>query len=352
MADRNHRVRVLQLTGQPLVLTERHVSRPSGMCEGPTPMFPDWFQRRDIEQHFEIVNAGAEVAITTVTYMTTVAELLGIQRQICGLPIVVIYTLDDFHEPTRGGWDRPRDWIRAIVEFSAGADLLAGPQLPLDLKRSNLLPLPYAPVVPFAARERLRTREHEYDVYFSGAWQPSTGTEPVDTRDRRYRGYLVHRLLQDCSHMRLDLGRVHFWRSNPLDPGQPVASPIDKPALLRQHTQALDRARIALAPSGHAFYTARHSDVMARGVVLLSEAVQRRVLVPRPDLWESGQVALLYDNAEHCISEVLPQALSDASRLDRVATAGWNYAQEFLSSDRQVEQLADAVRSLKGSTAG
>jgi hypothetical protein len=264
------------------------------------------------------------------------------------VPLVVIYTLDDLVEPARGGWDRTPEWSTAIREFALDADLLVGPQLPVDARHHNVLALPHAPVVPFTAAPRpSAVADATTDLYFSGAWYPlgHTGVPP-DSRDRTYRAYLVDQLRAGLPSRVLELRRVHYWRTNPLNPGGPAPVADVKAELLSQHAAALDRARISLAPVGYGYYTTRHSDTLARGRPLLTEPIHRYLRLPEPDRWADGELAMFYDPRADDIVEVVATALCDRARLQAMAEAGWDYAQRYLRPDRQVRRLAAAIRRL------
>lgn len=318
------------------------------MWEEPPPLFPDWFGPADVRRHFVVTRDAADVVVMTLSYHLTVDDLERLVDSFPeGKPVVVIYTLDDLEEPARGGWDRSPEWAEAIRGFALSADLLAGPQIPRALRSGSLLPLPYGPVVPFAPEPRQsHVCDASVDVYFSGAWYPHGGAKPNDSRDRRYRGYLVARLQAQSGRFKLKLDRVHYWRRNPLDPGQPVSAPVDKRALLAAHAASLDTTKIALAPAGHAWYTARHSDILARGAVLLSERVHEKVHLPEPRRWADGELSLFYDPGRDDIIEVIVEALADRDRLESLSLAGWRYGQAHLRADRQAQRLADAVRAL------
>jgi hypothetical protein len=66
-------------------------------------------------------------------------------------------------------------------------------------------------------------------------------------------------------------------------------------ALRRRYVRELDRSVTVLAPAGYGSLTFRHADGWARGLVVLSENVQRCVRVPEPARWESGELCLTYD---------------------------------------------------------
>src|SRR5262249_27755718 len=153
----------------------------------------------------------------------------------------------------------------------------------------NVLALPLAPVVPFTAAPGSPCTATT-DLYFAGAWYPPDGPGvPADSRDRTYRGYLVDRLRAGLPAQRLELRRVHYWRTHPLQPGGPPPAEDVKPDLLRRHAESLDATRIALAPVGYGYYTTRHSDALARGRAMLTETIHQRLLLPEPDRWASGE---------------------------------------------------------------
>ncbi|HEX9337185.1 MAG TPA: hypothetical protein VF892_14915, partial [Pseudonocardiaceae bacterium] len=244
--------------------------------------------------------------------------------------------------------DRPAEWSTAIRRFALDADLLVGPQLPVDVRHDNVLALPHAPVVPFAeAPKPDAVADAATDLYFAGAWYPvDRSGVPEDSRDRTHRAHLVEQLRSGLPSRALELRRVHYWRTNPLNPGGPAPDGDVKTELLSQHTAALDRTRISFAPVGYGFYTTRHSDTLARGRPLLTEPIHHHLHLPEPDRWADGEFALFYDPREGDIVEVVAAALGDHAGLQARAEAGWRYAQQYLRPDRQVSRLATAIRRL------
>jgi hypothetical protein len=317
------------------------------MHPGPPPLFPDWFSRRAIDEHFEIVDSRPSVLITTLSYHITIEDLdrLSSLRQ-PGTALTVIYTLDDLLRPAAGGWDRSPEWEAAVRSFALSADLLAGPQLPRTAELGRILPLPHGPVVPMA-RTRQPSTARGTDLYFSGAWYPYHA-RPADSRSREFRAYLIDLLRQKLDGAALEFGRVHFWRTNPLAPGEPLTGKINKPRLLAKHAQAIDGAKISLAPAGYGYYTTRHSDILARGGVMLTERIHRKIHLPDHERWEHAELALFYDPAADDIADVVTAALSDVRRLDEIAEAGQAYARQHLSPRRQVRALAGAIRATTG----
>src|SRR4051812_974445 len=127
-------VRVRHLPGHPLVVSERHARRPSPMWDEPVPLFPDWLLADDIRRHFTVVDRRPDVTMVTLSYHNTETELERFRSlRDPDVPLVVFYTLDDFEEPDRGGWDRPPTWSEAVHRLTADADLLVGAQLPVSV---------------------------------------------------------------------------------------------------------------------------------------------------------------------------------------------------------------------------
>lgn len=342
-------IRVARLPGHPVVTPERHATRPSPMHPTPPPLFPDWFATQDVLAHFEPVDRDPDAVVVTMSYHLTTDDLARVLAlRTPTVPLVVVYTLDDLDEPARGGWQRDADWAKAIRSFALSADLLVGAQLPVHVRHPNVLPLPHAPVVPFTSAPG-RVCSASTDLYFAGAWYPPERPGvPPDSRDRTHRGYLVERLRSGLPTHTVELRRVHYWRTNPLQPGGPPPADDVKPDLLRRHAAALDATRLALAPVGYGYYTTRHSDALARGRPLLTEPIHRRLLLPEPDRWASGELATYYDPAADDIVAVVTEALRDPVTLQAKADAGWAYAQRHLRPDRQVRTLATAIRALLG----
>jgi hypothetical protein len=175
------------------------------------------------------------------------------------------------------------------------------------------------------------------------------GPVPTDSRDRTYRAYLIEKLEAGLPRHSLEFRRVHFWRTNPLQPGGEVPPADLKQRLLEQHAASLDRTRLSLAPVGYGYLTTRHCDTFARGRALLTEPVHRYLHLPEADRWEAGEFAIFYDPAADDIVEVVEKALADGSKLQRVAEAGWRYAQTYLRPEGQVRRVAAAVRQLLSS---
>ena len=324
------------------------------MWDEPVPLFPDWLLAEDILRHFTVTDDRPDVTMVTLSYHLRVTELERL-RSLADprVPLIVFYTLDDFDEPSRGGWDRPREWSAAIRRLTGAADLLVGAQLPVSLPADRCLAFPFAPVIPFASASTSPAIDNATtDLYFSGAWYPieEGGEAPEDTRDRQYRAYLVERLRSRLPERHLDFRRVHFWRTNPLDPGGPRPDEDPKARLLAEHTAALDRTRIGFAPTGYGYLTTRHFDTLARGRVLLTEEVHHRLHVPEPERW--ADFALFYHPEQDDIADVVAKALADPQDLRARAEAGHQYARQYLHPRRQVERLASAVRRLIGPFGG
>jgi hypothetical protein len=341
------RIKVQAVAGHPVSCPERHLRRPSPMWDEPVPLFPDWFTAPALAPHFAVVDSGGDVVVTTTGYHMGEAEIDRITALRAGRPLVVIFTLDDFREPRTGGWDRSESWAQTIREFVLSADLVAGPQLPVDLDHPRCLPLPYGSLVPPGPQPSVdELRRRPTDVYFSGAWREPEPGVLVPPRDRRFRGRLVRELHDRCADLALEVDKVHFWRTNPRRPGHPVATPPDKSSMLRAHARGLDATRLALAPPGHALYTARHSDVLTRGAGLLTFDVASQVQVPRPDLWASGRIGFEFGADPGELDKAVRRALADLDRLAEVARRGWQYAREFIDPASQAASLAAEIRAL------
>jgi hypothetical protein len=321
------------------------------MWDAPAPLFPDWFPARDIERSFDIVQSGGEVVITTVGYFTSEEELAQVELCRTGRPLCVIYPLDDLAEPSSGGWLRSDQWSAMIRDFALSADVLAGPQLPADLDHPCCLPLPYGPLTRLAPPpSRAELRDRMNDVYFSGAWQPPTRTVGLSPRSREFRGHLVSQLAS-APRLRAAVDKVHYWRTNPRQPGVPLdsnqegAAP-DKESLLLAHEQCLRDSRLALAPPGHAHYTARHSDVLASGGGLLTCDVTGRVRVPEPDLWHEEIICFSFSEDGTDLIPSAHAALADLDRLARTISNARKYAAEYLDPRRQVTRLAALIAGM------
>jgi hypothetical protein len=108
MSTATQPIRVLRRPGHPISVPERHTRRPSPMWTGPPPLFPDWLPPQDIQAEFSFVERDPHVVTMTLSYHLTIDDLDRCRAlRDSGVPLVVFYTLDDFHDPARGGWDRP-----------------------------------------------------------------------------------------------------------------------------------------------------------------------------------------------------------------------------------------------------
>ena len=66
----------------------------------------------------------------------------------------------------------------------------------------------------------------------------------------------------------------------------------------------------------------RHADGWARGRVVLSEPVQRHILVPEPERWDTGEIVLVYEPSGRDLADVVTTALDQPDRLAAIARAG------------------------------
>ncbi len=107
----------------------------------------------------------------------------------------------------------------------------------------------------------------------------------------------------------------------------------------------MDRSAIVFAPAGYGYLTMRHADGWARGRVVLSEPVQRHILVPEPDRWEAGEMVLAYEPSGSDLAEVVGAALEDPDRLAGIARAGWEYGRRWTDPATQAGLLAEALVS-------
>jgi hypothetical protein len=120
-------------------------------------------------------------------------------------------------------------------------------------------------------------------------------------------------------------------------------TPTEQAALRRRSLGEMDRATVVLAPAGFGWLTFRHSDGWARGRVVLSEPIPRHTLVPEPERWDQGEIALIYDPRGRDLTQVVTSALDDPDRLDHIARAGWEYGRRWTPPRVQAIALARAL---------
>jgi len=300
--------------------------------------FPEEWPKAAVQSAFTFVTSRPDVAMLPVPKWTWTDRDFEAARRIAEastVPTVVYYPFDSWDDPARG-WQGPQHWAEPVHRYVLLADVVAGPTLPVTGGPPDVVPLPYPPVV------RRRPSPPDVmaaviDVHFAGYFkEPGWAAPPADTRDRRYRGHLVRQLREALPAERIRIRKVEYWRDD---------APAD---LLRRYVRELDRSAIVLAPAGYGYLTYRHADAWARGRVALSEPVHRRLQVPEPERWESGDVCLLYDPSRDDIVEVVERALDDRSRLADLAASGWDYGRRWTDPARQAAHLADALRARLG----
>ena len=248
------------------------------------------------------------------------------------VPTVFYDRFDSWDDPSRA-WRGHPSFAEDLHRYAAAVTVVAGPQLPLTGGPPHPLALPYPPMVarrsspptPAAAR---------FDVQFAGAFlDPGWAAPPLDTRDRRHRGHLVAQLRAVVAPERLAIRDGRYW----------MEDEAAQEALRARSLDEMDQSTIVFAPAGYGYLTIRHSDAWARGRVVLSEPVQRRVLVPEPERWDAGEVALCYDPAADDLAAVVVAALDDPARLAAVARSGWEYGRRWTDPRVQARMLADAL---------
>ena len=298
--------------------------------------FPTWWPKSAVEPAFTMVSQRPDLVMLPLPRGNWAEE--DFQRNAAlaelapGRPVVAYYPFDSWDDPARG-WFGRQDWNEMARRYFQRADIVAGPQLPAHGGPRCSVPLPYPPQVRRVTQPPDLGRT-SCDVHFAGAFRPPAWAAPLeDTRDRRYRGYLVALLESALPPERLLVRKVLYWQD----------SPQDRAALRRRYREELDRSLIVLAPAGYGYLTFRHADAWARGRVVLSEGVHRHVRVPEPERWEAGETCLEYHPAEDDILDVVKCALDDPGRLRSVAAAGWDYGRKWTDPYAQVALLAGAV---------
>jgi len=299
--------------------------------------FPNWWTKSAVTSAMSMVASRPDVVVLPMPQCTwtrrdfeAAARVADASRR----PTVVYYPFDSWDDPARG-WQGPLHWRDRLRRYVARADLVAGPQLPLEGGPRRTLALPYPPLVRRRS-EPAATAATTWDVHFAGAYRdPGWAGSPVDTRDRRYRGHLVRRLREALPAERVVVRQAQYW-----------AEPEVRRQLRRRYVHELDHSRIVLAPAGYGYLTFRHADGWARGRAVLSEALHRLVQVPEPERWERGELCLLYDPAGDDVADVVGAALARPDRLAAVARAGWEYGRCWTDPGAQATQLAATAAAL------
>ena len=308
------------------------------VLRGQADQFPDWWPRSAVQSAFTFVGSRPDVSLLPLPKWTWAehdfeAALRVVEES--SVPTVVYYPFDSWDDPARG-WQGPRQWVEPLHRYVVSADIVAGPSLPVAGGPRDVIPLPYPPVVRRLPAPPDLTPS-VFDVHFAGSFrEPGWAAPATDTRDRRYRGHLVRRLRDGLPAQRLRIRQAEYWN------GDAQAN------LRRRYVRELDRSAIVLAPAGYGYLTFRHADAWARGRTALSESVHRRVQVPEPERWASGDVCLTYDPAADDIVEVVERALEDRDRLSEIAASGWDYGRRWTDPARQAAHLADALRARLG----
>jgi hypothetical protein len=304
--------------------------------------FPDWWPKAAVRSAFTFVHRGPDVSMLPLpkwTWQERDFEAAGRLAEESTVPTAVYYPFDSWDDPPRG-WQGPLHWAEPLRRYVLLADVVAGPTLPVSGGPPDVVPLPYPPLV----RRRASPPDlasSAIDVHFAGYFrEPGWAAPPADTRDRRYRGHLVGQLRDGLPDRRLRIRRTQYWGDDA------------QANLRRRYVREIDRSAIVLAPAGYGYLTFRHADAWARGRAALSEPVHRRLRVPEPERWESGDVCLTYDPCREDIVEVVERALDDPARLSAIAASGWDYGRRWTDPAAQVACLADALRARLGRERG
>ena len=248
------------------------------------------------------------------------------------VPTAFYDRFDSWDDPSRA-WRGDPTFVHDLHRYAAAVTVVAGPQLPLAGGPRHPLALPYPPMVARRASPPAPAPAR-FDVQFAGALlDPGWAAPPLDTRDRHHRGHLVAQLRAAVSPDRLAIRAGRYW----------MEDESAQQALRARSLDEMDQSTIVFAPAGFGYLTIRHSDAWARGRVVLSEPVQQRVLVPEPERWEAGEVAVCYDPAADDLPQVVAEALGDPRRLASVARAGWEYGRRWTDPRVQARMLADAL---------
>ena len=295
------------------------------------------------------------------------------------VPTAVYNRFDSWDDPARG-WRGDPAFTDLVHEYCGAAAVVAGPQLPLVGGPSHSLPLPYPPLLarraapvglarraapvglarraapvglarraapvglarraaPVGSARRAAPDHPErpdIDVHFAGFYRDPGWAGPArDTRDRHHRGHLLAQLAPAVDPDRLLVRRGVYWESDP----------AEQEAMRDRSMAEIDRSAIVFAPAGYGYLTIRHADGWARGRVVLSEPVQRHILVPEPERWEAGEIVLVYEPSGRDLAEVVGAALEDPDRLAAIARAGWEYGRRWTDPAGQAGQLAEALAS-------
>jgi hypothetical protein len=302
---------------------------------GEQAQFPQWWTTTAVEAVFDtgpgrpdaIVLPMPTLAWTRADFARTTAL-----AEDATIPTVIYNGFDSWDDPSRG-WRGELTWVDDVQGCCRAATVVGGPQLPPDDTLAHPVALPYPPLVDRLS-EPPELRRSTVDVHFAGFFrEPGWAAPPADPRDRRHRGHLVARLAGAVPADRLAIRNIEFW-----------AADEDEQRQLREcYVDELDRAALVLAPAGYGHLTYRHADTWARGRALLCDHVQRHVLVPEPERWDRGEIAVLYDSAADDIAAVVTAALADPERLDTIARAGWSFGRRWTTPEAQAQALADAL---------
>jgi hypothetical protein len=307
------------------------------LLEGDVAGLPDWWPRSVVADVFDLVSGRPDVSVLPMpdgTWTEQDLDRAATRATEADLPTAAYYPFDSWDDPSRG-WRGRREWADALHRYYRTATVVAGPQLPLTGGPTHCVPLPYGPLVPRVPEPPVLAQSST-DVHFAGFYlEPGWAAPPLDTRDRHHRGHLVQRLTNALPADRLVVRKVEYWGVDD-----------EEKARMRSCAVAeMDRSTMVLAPAGYGYLTFRHSDAWARGRALLSEPVQRHVLVPEPERWEDGDLAVLYHPATDDIADVVTTALGQPERLAAVARAGWEYGRRWTRPEAQVALLAEALAS-------
>ena len=231
-------------------------------------------------------------------------------------------------------WDGDGEWMAQARELCLSSSLVFGHQLPRNVGgdtafRALLLPS----LIPHARRFRFPPEPTNH-IFFAGALA-ANGDADARVRTREHRTFLAGRLAQGVSgDHSVMMEPKRYWR----------ASEADRAAMRRRMAREIDHSWIGFCPSGFSYYCFRHSEVMARGRVVLSEPIHRHVRVPEPERWEQGEVALVFNSDGDDILKVVHRALQEPRALAEIARSGYEYARRW---SRPWQQLLYIERTMR-----
>jgi hypothetical protein len=296
------------------------------------PVLPDYISEAASSEYFEFVDDNYDVTFLPWMHYEAEQERLNedywTQYIEPGPLLAIVYGFDDYNLPTHLN--------RRATGICDQCDLVIGPQLPVDLHRSGLVPICY----PMLSHQEASPAEADVigdvDIFFWGDYSAGPkAVPPYPKEGENYRpGILKAVEIIGSGRWRTDFRDIRFW----------YRYKEERASLAAPFRETMLNSKLSLSLYGRGYNTIRNSDTFGLRRALLSPDVTQHVLVPEATLWKSQEIAFVFKEDLSDLESVIYNALSDTAERKRRAANGWAYYQRHCTPTAILRTIYKSVR--------